>query len=269
MLESLISVAIIGFFAGIIFSMPVAGPVSIIIISKALEGKLRFCQRTAIGASIVEIFYVFIVVYGINSLYPYYQPIIPYLLMIGAVFVIVVSVRIIRRKLDLTLLNPTKIITDKIENKGGMRTGIILNLTNPSLFIGWLMASFITLSFASSLGFETGGLDLILNENVNSVSELAGPEFETLEEFNHNHQNLNTEEIADSIPVIIISLSFALAVGIGALFWLDQLARIIIRYRDKIRVDLLNKFIHFLGIILFAVGLYLAYKSVSIFIMLK
>lgn len=263
MLESLISVSLIGLIAGILFSMPVAGPVSIIIVSKALEGKLRFCQRTAIGASIVEFFYVFIVVYGITALYNYYQPIIPYLLFIGALFVVVVALRIIRRKLDLESFDSTKIITDKIENKGGMRTGIVLNLTNPTLFIGWLMASFITLSFASSLGFNTGGLDLILNENVHSVSEISGTEFETID--NHSHQNSIPDDISDSLPIIIISLAFALSVGIGALFWLDQLARLIIRHRDKIKVELLNKLIHFLGIVLFVLGLYLGYKAIVIF----
>ena len=86
MLESIITIFIVGLIAGIIFSVPVAGPISIIIISKALEGKLRFCQRTAIGAAIVEFVYVFIVVYGIAALYSYYQPFIPYLLIIGAIF---------------------------------------------------------------------------------------------------------------------------------------------------------------------------------------
>ena len=264
MFESIITLFIVGLIAGIIFSMPVAGPVSIIIVSKAFEGKLRFCTRTAIGASIVEFFYVFIVVYGISALFQYYQPIIPYLLLVGAIFVIIVGIKIMRGKLDFNALNTEKVITDKMENRGGMRTGIVLNLTNPTLFIGWLMASFITLSFVSSLGFNTGGLDLILNENVSSVSEIAGQEFENLEQLNHNHSNhqINGQ---DTVSSVVLSLVFAFSVATGALFLLDQLARIIIRYRDKIKVGILNKLIQFLGIVLLFIGCYLAYKSVQIF----
>ncbi len=266
MLESIITIFIVGLIAGIIFSVPVAGPISIIIISKALEGKLRYCQRTAIGAAIVEFFYVFIVVYGIAALYSYYQPFIPYLLMIGAIFVVLVSLRIFRRQIDLESFDATKIITDKIENRGGMRTGIVINLTNPSLFIGWLVASFITLSFVSSIGFNTGGLDIILNENVSSVSEITGTEFENLETLTDDQENINSETMSNSLPVIILSLVFAFSVGLGALFWLDQLARFTIRHRDKIKVHVLNKFIQFLGVVLFFLGGYLAYQAIVIFI---
>ncbi len=264
MFESIITLFIVGLIAGIIFSMPVAGPVSIIIVSKAFEGKLRFCTRTAIGASIVEFFYVFIVVYGISALFQYYQPIIPYLLLVGAIFVIILGIKIMRGKLDFNALNTEKVITDKMENRGGMRTGIVLNLTNPTLFIGWLMASFITLSFVSSLGFNTGGLDLILNENVSSVSEIAGQEFKNLEQLNHNHSNHQIND-QDTVSSVVLSLVFAFSVATGALFWLDQLARIIIRYRDKIKVGILNKLIQFLGIVLLFIGCYLAYKSIQIF----
>jgi threonine/homoserine/homoserine lactone efflux protein len=265
MLESIITIFIAGLLAGIIFSTPIAGPISILIVSKALEGKLRYCQRTAIGAAVIEFIYVFIVVYGIAALYSYYQPFIPYLLLLGAVIVILVSLKIVRRPIDLDSFDTTKIITDKIENKGGMRTGIIINLTNPTLFIGWFVASFITLSVASSMGLNTGGLDIIINKNVNSVSEIAGTEFEDIEELRDNQDMINDNAMSDSPPVIVLSFIFALSVGVGVLVWFDQLSRFIIKHRDKIKVNVLNKLILFLGIVLFILGGYLAYQAVVIF----
>ena len=265
MLEIILTLFIAGLTAGIVFSMPVAGPVSILIVSKAFQGKLRFCTRTAIGAAIVEFFYVFIVVYGIAALFTYYQPIIPYLLVIGALFVISISIKIIRGKLDFNSLDSEKIITDKMENRGGMRTGIILNLINPSLFIGWLMASFITLSFVSSLGFNTGGLDLIINENVNSVSEITGAELKDLENLNHTNEENGSKPRQNSVPAVVLSTVFALSVALGALLWLSQLARMIIRYRDKIKVQILNRLIQSLGIILFSIGCYIGYRAIIIF----
>ena len=240
MFESILTVAIVGLIAGIIFSMPVAGPISIIIVSKALEGKLRFCLRTAIGASIVEFIYVFIAVFGIATLYTLYQPIIPYLLLIGAFFVIFIGFRILKKKIDFETLGSEKVITDKLENKGGLRTGIVLNLTNPSLFIGWLMASFIALSFAASLGFNVGGMDTILNENVSSVSEIAGTEFENLEQMNSSPES-PVDHKPEAVSLVLLSLIFALSVGTGALLWLYQLAKIIIHYRDRINIKIIRQ----------------------------
>jgi threonine/homoserine/homoserine lactone efflux protein len=266
MLESIFTIFIAGLLAGVIFSTPIAGPISILIVSKALEGKLRYCQRTAIGAAVIEFVYVFIVVYGIAALYSYYKPFIPYLLMLGALIVILVSLKIVRRPINLDSFDTTKIITDKIENKGGMRTGIVINLTNPTLFIGWLVASFITLSVASSIGFNTGGLDIIVNKNVNTVSEIAGTEFEKLEDLKDDQEPNSKSTLSDSPPVIVLSFIFALSVGLGVLIWFDQLSRFIIKHRDKIKVHLLNKIILFLGIVLLILGVYLAYQAIVIFI---
>jgi threonine/homoserine/homoserine lactone efflux protein len=265
MIEEILTLFIVGVIVGIIFSMPVAGPINIIIVSNALQGKVRFCTRTAIGASIVEFFYVFFVVYGIAALYSYYKSIIPYLILLGGFFVIIVSINLMWRRYDFASLTTDKIITDKMENKGGMRTGIFLNLTNPSLFISWLIVSFITLSFISSLGFTTGGLDIILNKNVKSVSEIAGPEFKDLENLNYNHKNNRATNSTDSIPIIFLSLVFAFSVSAGSLFWLIQMIKIIIRYRDKIKVQILNKLIQILGGILLFIGGYLIYQAIVIF----
>jgi len=270
MLESIITLAVVGFLAGVIFSIPVAGPVSIIIISKALEGKLRFCERTALGASIVEFFYVFIVVYGIAALISFYAPIIPYLLFVGALFVIYSSVSIMRRKLDFKQIGSNKIVTDKLENSGGFRTGLILNITNPSLFIGWLVAAFITLSFVSSLGLNTGGLDVMLNENVNSVSKLTGSEFKKLEDlekndFHQEYNNKNREEKSGADSTIFLTFIFALSVATGAMIWLVQLARFMVKHRGKIKVAILNKIINALGLILFFLGGYLGFKALQMF----
>ena len=87
-----------------------------------------------------------------------------------------------------------------------------------------------------------------------------------MEELNDHNENNNSEPVTNSLPVFMLSLAFAFSVGFGALVWLDQLARLIIRHRDKIKVNLLNKLIKFLGVILFFLGLYLAYQAVIIFI---
>ena len=262
MFEDFITVAITGLLAGFLFSMPIAGPISIIITSNALKGKLRFCERTALGAVIVEFFYVLIAIYGITSLYPYYKPAIPYLLIFGSLITLRIGYKIARTHLKLDNLSDN-IITDKMANRGGMRTGIFLNLSNPSLFLGWLISSFMIFSFMASVGLQTGGLETLLNENVDAVSKIAGPEFKSAPGFSPEIEN---SEVAENTPsLILLSITYALTVALGGLIWLSLFARILVKYRDKLNIKFLEKVIQSLGVTLFLLGLYLGYRGIKLF----
>jgi len=262
MLENILTISITGLLAGFILSMPVAGPISIIITSNALKGKLRFCARTAIGAVIVEFFYVMIAVYGIAAFYPYYKPVIPYFLLIGSVIILSIGIKIVKTRLDLENIDTKVVVTDKLANRGGFRIGLFLNLTNPTLFLGWLVSSFMVFSFISSLGFETGGLEKALNENVDAVSKIAGPEFKDREQFNLENENTTEEE--DSASVILLTIVYAFNVAIGGLLWLYGYARFIVRHRDKLNIVFLNKMIQTLGVILCLFAVYLIYEGLRL-----
>ena len=112
MTESLIVVIALGFFAGFVFSVPIAGPISILITSNALKGNLRFCLRLAFGGALIEVLYVFIAVYGLTSLYNLYQKAIPIILIIGSVFLIFVSLKVFKTKLKLEQFKDP----DKVKN---------------------------------------------------------------------------------------------------------------------------------------------------------
>lgn len=255
-----INLILIGFFAGFIFSIPVAGPINIIVTSNALSGRLRFCIRTAIGASIVEFFYILIIVYGISALYDLYQPLIPYLLLIGSIILITVGYRISKTKLDFENVESNKSISDRIKNKGGMRTGILINLTNPSLFLGWLTSTFIIFSFISSIGINTGGLDLLVNKNIGAFQNLSGNQSNNIVEEQIDAQADPTTEI---IHPLLLSSVYSLSLAIGSFVWLYFYSKIVIKYRKKFNIKFLNMTVRLLGYLLIGVGLYLIYKSVS------
>lgn len=86
MLESILTISVAGLIAGFIFSMPVAGPISILITSSALKGKLRYCNLVNAGASLADFIYILIAVYGFARLYPFYKPAIPYIFIAGSLF---------------------------------------------------------------------------------------------------------------------------------------------------------------------------------------
>ena len=101
MTESIITISIVGLLTGLIFSMPIAGPISILITTNALKGRLRYCALVNIGASFATFTYVFFAVFGLTKLYPFYKPAIPYLFSLGSIFLLFLGYKIFRTKIDI------------------------------------------------------------------------------------------------------------------------------------------------------------------------
>lgn len=254
-----------GFVAGFILSIPVAGPINILITTNALLGKLRYCIRVAIGAAVIEFIYVLIIVFGIVSLYGLYKPFVPYILIIGSVILIIVGIRVMRTKFDLTNVNLKEIVKDRIANRGGFITGILINITNPSLFLGWLSTTFVIFSLASSLNLNTGGLDLIVKENLDTIQKINSNhkpdqkvETDIIERFN-NHKN------GDELNPIVLSLIYAASLSIGSFVWLNLYTRFIVKFRNKLKIGLISFIIQVLGFGLMLIGIFLAYNSIKMF----
>ena len=104
MTESLITISLVGLLAGFILSMPIAGPISILITSNALNNRKKYCILATIGASFADFFYVFIAVFGLTKLFTYYKPFIPYLLSAGAIFLLYIGLKFSEPKLTLNIL---------------------------------------------------------------------------------------------------------------------------------------------------------------------
>jgi threonine/homoserine/homoserine lactone efflux protein len=264
MFESFLTILLVGFFAGFVFAMPIAGPISIIITSNALKGNINFCYRTAFGGSIVEIFYVLVAVFGLSLLLSVYYSFIPYMLMLGAFFLLVIGIKISRTNLKLDDFD--KSINGNGENSdksGGFRTGLIINLTNPSFFFGILTSSFLVLSFASSVGLNTGGLDLLVYENVTTLQEIAGDDLAKIDSTYLPIQENNSEAVHSSYT-LLLSATYAFALGLGGFTWLIILARVLLKYRERIKISVLNWIIRILGLTLCGIGIFLFWKSISI-----
>jgi threonine/homoserine/homoserine lactone efflux protein len=176
MSESILTVSITGLLAGFIFAMPIAGPISILITSNALKGRLRYCNLVSLGASFADFTFVFIAVYGVTKLYSFYAPVIPYMYTIGAVFFIFLGYKIFTTKFDIEHLEDKTHLVDKIKKRerGGFYTGLMINFLNPTLFIGSLTSSFFVLSLIASLGFHTGGLAVKMDQNLKEINKIEG-----------------------------------------------------------------------------------------------
>ncbi len=259
MLEITGTLFLAGVIAGSFYSMPVAGPISILVVSCALRGEAEFCSSAAFGASLIEGTYVFIMVYGITALYDLYRPVLPYLLLAGAVFLIFLGLQIRKNKTDLDALE-SEVKRRKFRGKkGGFLTGMLVNLANPTLLINWFIASFITLTFVASLGMNTGGLDVIINEHIGSI-----PEIQSLQSTRTGIDEPDHPDNTGNVTPLIMSFVFAVGVGTGEYTWFRLLAFMIIKHRSKIKTVYLNKLLVFLGIILIAIGGYLGFRAVNL-----
>jgi threonine/homoserine/homoserine lactone efflux protein len=270
-IESIMTMSIGGLLAGFILSMPVAGPISVIITSNAFNGRLRYCNLVNLGASIADFTYVFIAVFGLTKLYSVYQPLIPYILLLGSVLLFYLGYKIYRTKIDIEHLEDKSHLLEKIKirEKGAFYTGFMINFLNPTLFFGWLTSSLLVITLISSMGFYTGGLAKEIGESVNKISNIEGRQVSKTEgavmgRFD-NIQALNKKDKKEELIVfpehfhLVISLCYAFFVAVGSICWFLVLTFFIVTHRKKINIKLVSVFIKSSGIFLSLFGIYFVY----------
>ena len=277
MIESIITMSIAGLLAGFIFSMPIAGPISILITSNALKGRFRYCNLVNIGASFADFTYVFIAVFGLTRLYTLYKPAIPYLFSAGSIFLIFLGFKIFKTKFDIEHLEDKSHLSEKIKKKerGAFYTGCMINFLNPTLFIGWLTSSFFVISFIASLGFHTGGLAIKINENVKEISSIEGKQIEnshlSLKQFDSIQPLKRIERPAEqtTFPAyfhLVISICYAFFIAVGSVIWFYLLTYFFVRFRKRINIRIISYVIYSLGVVLCLFGLYFGYLAVRMFL---
>lgn len=261
--------------------MPIAGPISILITTNALKGKTQFCHLVNIGASFATFTYSFFAVFGLTKLYQYYKPAMPYLISFGSIFLLLLGFKIFRTKLDIEHIEDKSHLSEKIKKleKGGFYTGFLINFLNPILFLGWLTSTFWAISFASSLGLNTGGLDLTIHQSIKEMNSLESNLYEdSLVLSAENFDAVTTLGTANKIEVpvsypknfhLVISIFYAFFICAGSIIWFYILSILITRFRKAIKIKIISGFIKSLGVVLFLFGLYFGYLGVRMFINMK
>jgi len=281
MTESIITMSIAGLLAGFIFSMPIAGPISILITTNALKGRLRYCNLVNIGASFADFVYVFIAVFGLTKLYSLYKPVIPYIFSFGSLLLFYLGYRIYRTKIDIEHLEDKTHIIEKIKQreKGAFYTGFMINFFNPTLFLGWLTSSLLVISFIAALGLHTGGLAVKIDQNAKEIGNIEGKKIESSKDLalkkldnisilkNRDHQADQT--VFPASFHLAISICYAFFISVGSIIWFYLLTFLIVRFRKRINIKIISAFVKSLGVVLCLFGLYFGYQAVRMLINLK
>lgn len=272
-IESIMTISIAGLLAGFIFSMPIAGPISILITSNALKGRLRYCNLVSLGASIVDFGYVFIAVFGLTRLYSFYKPAIPYIFAGGSFFFIYLGYKIISTKIDIEHLEDKSHLPEKIEHRdrGAFYTGFMINFFNPTLFIGVLTSSFFVITLVASMGLSTGGLAGKMDQNIKEIGKVEGKKIEnpqvlSIEQFEKINIGKNSDRQQDKTTYtanfhLLISTFYAFFLALGSMIWFYLMAFLIVRFRKRINIKVISVFIKCLGAVLGLFGLYFGYLA--------
>jgi threonine/homoserine/homoserine lactone efflux protein len=226
----------------------------------------------ALGAALADFIYVLVAVYGITNLFSAYKQIIPYILGPGAILMVYIGYRIMRTKFKIDRIEEVDVDPTE-KDRRAFYSGFMINFLNPTIFFGWLVSSFIVLSFASSLGFDTGGLNSMVDQNLNEIEAIDGNikekteipsylQFDTLKIFMDVEPKPESGKSPNDYP-LLTSLFYAFFVAIGSIAWFIILALLFIRFRKQLNINILNLIIRSLGLALCLFGLYFAYMALK------
>ncbi len=154
---------LLGFVFGFMGSMPVAGPIAILVFGRGLEGRLRSGIYLATGAAIAESIYAYLAYWGFSALLSSHRWIEPASRVVAAVILIALGIRFLmpRKAHDPEQAPPPA----NVGNKRSFLLGFTITLLNPTLMATWGAAvttlhSFDLVAFspAQALPFSAGVL---------------------------------------------------------------------------------------------------------------
>lgn len=162
----MLTVALLGFVFGFIGSMPVAGPIAVLVFGRGLEGRLRSGVYLAVGAAIAESVYAYFAYWGFSSLLSHHGWIEPVTRTVAAVLLIGLGLHFTFGRKKSQDVDPG--LVEQKKNAGNKRSfllGFTITALNPALIATWSAAvttlhSFDAVDFAPehALPFSVGVL---------------------------------------------------------------------------------------------------------------
>jgi threonine/homoserine/homoserine lactone efflux protein len=149
LLFALLAGAVMGFIG----SMPIAGPVSVLVLERGLVGRGREGWSVALGAAGAETVYAFLAFWGLGAVLDLAPGILPVSRLVGAAVMVTLGVYLATRKSP-----PRSRQAHGPELEGHRRRGFFLGLSvtflNPTIIASWTVIT----AAVHSTGWVTSGL---------------------------------------------------------------------------------------------------------------
>lgn len=139
---------VVGFILSFIGSMPIAGPIAVLVLSKGLEHRHRAGFFIAIGAAVAEAIYAFLAFWGFSKVLARFPIVLPASRLVGCVLLIALGIYMMVRKPS----PPEHVEHRDRSNAVGARNilvGFSMTAVNPTLIVTWTAA--VSASNASGL----------------------------------------------------------------------------------------------------------------------
>ncbi len=130
---------VLGFVLAFLGSIPIAGPIAVIVLSKGLEHRGRAGLFIAIGAAVAEAIYAFLAFWGFSAVLGRYPTLVPATRLVGCLILIGLG-------MYLALKPPKSKEAQQQKDKTGVvgvrniLLGFSMTVVNPTLLVTWTAA---------------------------------------------------------------------------------------------------------------------------------
>jgi threonine/homoserine/homoserine lactone efflux protein len=158
---------IVGVVLGYLGSMPVAGPIALLVLGRGLENRARNGLALACGAAIAESIYAYLAFWGFGAVLASYPWVEKGARFAAAIALVALGVHFYRRRHQAEAPAPP---TDNSGNKRNFFLGFVITLLNPTLIATWTF----TVTTVYSLGLLTFEAEKALPFSLGALSGIVG-----------------------------------------------------------------------------------------------
>lgn len=139
---NLLAVVLVAFAFGFIGSMPLAGPIALLVFARGIEGDLRGAARIAIGASIAEGLYATVAFWGFSVLSAGHPLMVPISHGLTAIVLIAVGGYFLAWKpsTPADAATPSPAPRKSNGHTSALVVGFMISALNPTLIVTWSAA---------------------------------------------------------------------------------------------------------------------------------
>lgn len=146
--------ALTGFVFGFVGSMPIAGPIAILVFGRGIEDRTRSGLYLAAGAAIAESAYAYLAFWGFSAFLARYAFIEPVSRAAAAIILTGLGLHLARKRTDPDAPAPAP--DSSVGNKRSFMLGFTITALNPTLIATWT-AAVTTVYSLHIVEFDSGG----------------------------------------------------------------------------------------------------------------
>ena len=129
---------VLGLVCGFVGSIPIAGPVAVLVVERGLGGRAREGLAIAIGASIAEGVYAGLAFLGMTAVLARFPWMLPVSRVLGAVILVALGLYFAFRKPKRTSPEDEAKKDERKGRRGGpFVLGLLVTMVNPTLLVTW------------------------------------------------------------------------------------------------------------------------------------